>query len=247
MAEIMFDISPDGKTLKVVTNGGYQETMVVPDGVQKIAREAFRKNLAYGGDVLKKVVLPEGLKTIGVGAFNKCKTLEGINLPDTLTKIEDEAFLGCKALTTITIPAKLKAIGGSAFCGCPLTAVSFADGSKLTEIGEQAFKGVPIQTLTIPKGVKKLGSWAFAECKNLKTIVLPEGIEIFEKYEVFGGCEALESINIPASLTNLGYKAFKGCTALKNITVDPANPAYVIKDGKLMTKDLQTQIFPIVD
>ena len=41
MAENMFEISPDGKTLKVVTNGGYQETMVVPDGVQKIAKEAF--------------------------------------------------------------------------------------------------------------------------------------------------------------------------------------------------------------
>ena len=236
MAENMFEISPDGKTLKVVAIGKYEETMVVPDGVQKIAREAFRKNLAYGGDVLKKVVLLEGLKTIGIGAFNKCKTLEGINLPDTLTKIEDEAFLGCKALTAITIPAKLKTIGGSAFCGCPLTTITFTDGSKLTEIGERAFKGVAIQTLIIPKGVKKLGSWAFAECKNLKTVVLPEGIEIFEK-----------SINIPASLTNLGHNAFKGCTALKNITVDPANPAYVMKDGKLMTKDLQTQIFPIVD
>ena len=247
MAENMFEISPDGKTLKVVAIGKYEETKVVPDCVQKIAREAFRKNLAYGGDVLKKVVLPEGLKTIGIGAFNKCKTLEGINLPDTLTKIEDEAFLGCKALTTITIPAKLKTIGGSAFCGCPLSTITFTDGSKLTEIGEGAFKGVAIQTLIIPKGVKKLGSWAFAECKNLKTVVLPEGIEIFEKYEVFGGCEDLESINIPASLTNLGYKAFKGCTALKNITVDPANPAYVMKDGKLMTKDLKTQIFPIVD
>ena len=247
MAENMFEISPDGKTLKVVAIGKYEETMIVPDGVQKIAREAFRKNLAYGGDVLKKVVLPEGLKTIGVGAFNKCKTLEGINLPDTLTKIEDEAFLGCKALTTITIPAKLKTIGGSAFCGCPLSTITFTDGSKLTEIGEGAFKGVAIQTLIIPKGVKKLGSWAFAECKNLKTVVLPEGIELFDKFEIFGGCEALESINIPASLTNLGHKAFKGCTALKNITVDPANPAYVMKDGKLMTKDLQTQIFPVED
>ena len=247
MAENMFEISPDGKTLKVVAIGKYEETMIVPDGVQKIAREAFRKNLAYGGDVLKKVVLPEGLKTIGVGAFSKCKTLEGINLPDTLTKIEDEAFLGCKALTTITIPAKLKTIGGSAFCGCPLTTVEFADGGKLAEIGEYAFSGTSFESIALPKGVKKIGSWAFSNCKSLKAVFLPEGIEIFEKYEVFGGCEALEAINIPASLTNLGHNAFKGCTALKNITVDPANPAYVIKDGKLMTKDLQTQIFPIVD
>ena len=62
MAENMFEISPDGKTLKVVAIGKYEETMVVPDGVQKIAREAFRKNLAYGGDVLKKVVLPRRIE-----------------------------------------------------------------------------------------------------------------------------------------------------------------------------------------
>ena len=47
----MFEISPDGKTLKVVVNGGYQETMVVPDGVQKIAKEAPDRN-ASGIDSL---------------------------------------------------------------------------------------------------------------------------------------------------------------------------------------------------
>ena len=247
MAENMFEISPDGKTLKVVTNGGYQETMVVPDGVQKIAKEAFRKNHGYGGYRMKQVVLPEGLKTIGIHAFGKCATLENINLPESLTKIEDEAFIGCKGLTTVSFPAKLKSIGSWAFSGCQLQTIQFAEGGKLTEIGERAFKGVPVQTLTIPKGVKKIGSWAFERCVNLKTVTLPEGIEIFEKYEVFKDCTALESINIPASLTNLGYKVFKGCTALKNITVDPANPAYVMKDGMLMTKDLQTQIFPVED
>lgn len=247
MAENMFEISPDGKTLKVVAIGGYQETMVVPDGVQKIAREAFRKNLAYGGYRMKHVVLPDGLKSIGVGAFSKCETLESINLPDTLTKIEDEAFSGCEGLKTVSFPSKLKSIGSRAFAGCELQTIQFAEGGKLVEIGEWAFYYAPIQTLTIPKGVKKIGSWAFEKCENLKTVMLPEGIETFDKYEVFKDCTALESINIPASLTNLGYKAFKGCTALKNITVDPANPAYVMKDGKLMTKDLQTQIFPIVD
>ena len=171
--------------------------------------------------------------------------MEIVILPDTLTKIEDEAFLGCEGLTTISFPAKLKSIGSSAFGSCPLQTIEFATNSKLTEIGQGAFGRAPIQTLTIPKGVKKLGSWAFAGCKSLKTVVLPEGIELFDGYEIFARCEALESINIPASLTNLGYKAFKGCTSLKNIIVDPNNPSYIMKDGKLMTKDLQKQIFPV--
>lgn len=237
-----YELSPDGKTLKYVNE--YSEEMIIPDGVQKIAKMAFR---SYGSSIMKKVVLPEGLKTIGIQAFGKCATLESVNLPDTLTKIEDEAFIGCKGLTTISFPAKLKSIGSWAFCGCQLQTIEFAESGKLTEIGERAFIGVPISTLTIPKGVKKLDSWAFADCKNLKTVVLPEGIELFDRFGIFEGCEALETINIPASLTNLGYHAFKGCTSLKNITVDPDNPSYVMKDGKLMTKDLQEQVFPVVD
>ena len=243
MAE--YELSPDGKTLKYVNE--YSEEMTIPEGVQKIAKEAFRKMYGYGGSKMKKVILPEGVKTIGIHAFGKCASLESINLPDTVTKIEDEAFIGCKGLTTVSFPAKLKSIGSCAFWGCPLQTIEFAANSKLTEIGENAFKSVPIQTLTIPKGVKKLSSWAFADCKSLKTVVLPEGIESFDRFEIFGGCEALESINIPASLTNLGYKAFKGCTSLKNIAVSPDNPSYVMKDGKLMTKDLQEQIFPVED
>lgn len=238
-----YELSPDGKTLKYVNE--YSEEMIIPDGVQKIAKMAFRKMYCYGGSIMKKVVLPEGVKTIGIHAFGKCENLESVNLPDTLTKIEDEAFLGCEGLTTISFPAKLKSIGSSAFGSCPLQTIEFATNSKLTEIGQGAFGRAPIQTLTIPKGVKKLGSWAFAGCKSLKTVVLPEGIELFDGYEIFARCEALESINIPASLTNLGYKAFKGCTSLKNIIVDPNNPSYIMKDGKLMTKDLQKQIFPV--
>ena len=87
MAENMFEISPDGKTLKVVANGGYQETMVVPDGVQKIAKEAFRKNHAYGGSRMKQVVLPEGLKTIGIHAFGKCATLESQSMTTRIASL----------------------------------------------------------------------------------------------------------------------------------------------------------------
>ena len=186
MAE--YELSPDGKTLKYVNE--YSEEMTIPEGVQKIAKEAFRKMYGYGGSKMKKVVLPEGVKTIGIHAFGKCATLESINLPDTLTKIEDEAFIGCRGLTTISFPAKLKSIGSWAFSGCQLQTIQFAEGGKLTEIGERAFIGVPVQTLTIPKGVKKIGSWAFEGCVNLKTVTLPEGIEIFEKYEVFKDCTA---------------------------------------------------------
>lgn len=39
MVENMFEISPDGKTLKVVVNGGYQKTMVVPDNPSYVMKD----------------------------------------------------------------------------------------------------------------------------------------------------------------------------------------------------------------
>lgn len=237
-------------------------TVEIPDSVEEIGKEAFRicnylQSVTIGAGVKKmgneafancdnltKVTIKEGVKTIGTYAFRHCKALTDITLPESLTKIGANAFSGC-SLNFITIPAKVKTICEWAFGGNPLKSVTFANGSKLTTIEEYAFTDTAIETLVLPKRVKMIDKWAFTNCKNLKTVVLPDGIETFGKYGVFENCEALESINIPASLTDLGYHAFKGCTALKNITVDPANPAYVMKGGKLMTKDLKKQIFPV--
>lgn len=243
-------------------------TAVIPDSVEEIGREAFRicKSLqsvvigsgvkkmgqeAFAGcDNLSEVTIKEGAKVIGTLAFYRDKALEHISLPQSLTKIGEDAFCG-SGLTSIVIPIGVKSIGPSAFVVrdiaekgglSVLKSVEFADGCKLTTIEDKAFKGASIETLTLPKKIKKIGSWAFANCKNLKTVVLPEGLEAFGEFSTFENCESLESIHIPASLTELGWKPFEGCSKLTHITIDPANPAYVLQDGKIFTKDLQKQI-----
>ena len=222
-------------------------TVTIPGNVKKIGDEAF--SLCEN---LKSVTIEEGVKTIGKLVFYKSAAIQTITLPSTLTKIGNSAFASCKALTKISLPAKLKTIGEYAFEACPLQMIEFAKDCKLTEIGLYAFSLTDIETLELPPSLKKISCTAFDNCKKLKSVTIHEGIERFgdggyDQFRMFENCVALESINIPASLTDLGYKPFMGCTALKNITVDPANPAYVMKDGKLMTKDLQTQIFPIAD
>lgn len=64
------------------------------------------------------VILPEGVTTIGVCAFNACYSLETVVLPESLQVIGADAFLCCSALREINIPAGLLEIGDEAFMNC---------------------------------------------------------------------------------------------------------------------------------
>jgi hypothetical protein len=59
---------------------------------------------------------------------------------------------------------------------------------------------------------------AFLDCRELMSVVLPEGIEQIGK-SAFSGCEQLAAINLPDSLRQIGERAFEGCKALREIRV----------------------------
>lgn len=88
------------------------QKIVLPDTIEEIGVGAF----ALCG-VLKEVNIPEGVKTIGRCTFFHCGSLNNIILPSTLETIGKEAF-GSSALTEITIPESVKTIGDIAFGYC---------------------------------------------------------------------------------------------------------------------------------
>ncbi len=55
-----------------------------------------------------------------------------------------------------------------------------------------------------------IGRCAFALCRGLKTVNIPDGITELEDY-VFDNCGSLNSITIPESVTSIGQAAFQGC------------------------------------
>ena len=76
-----------------------------------------------------------------------------------------------------------------------------------------------ITEFTIPstyRGYKITGIDSFANCKNLKSIKIPEGIKSIESY-AFEGCTSLNNVVLPNSVSFLGNYAFIGCTSLEKI------------------------------
>jgi|GEM_PF-1518306 len=67
-------------------------------------------------------------------------------------------------------------------------------------------------------GVYWIGASAFANCKLLTSVKIPNSVKSIGKY-AFYGCEGLTSINIPNSVKFIGQFAFYGCKSLTSITI----------------------------
>ncbi|MCL1896419.1 MAG: leucine-rich repeat domain-containing protein [Clostridiales bacterium] len=68
---------------------------------------------------LERYAVPEGVETVGAGAFSYSDNLATAVLPSSVTEIGGAAFSHCGSLENITLPENLKTIGGWAFDGCP--------------------------------------------------------------------------------------------------------------------------------
>ena len=78
----------------------------------------------------------------------------------------------------------------------------------------------------------------FENCTSLREVVFADGCFLISiGSHTFSGCTALESFEIPATVSSLGTGAFAGCTSLASIQVAQGNTNYTSVDGNLYSAD----------
>ncbi len=122
---------------------------------------------------VKKIVIEEGVTSIGNSAFAYCRGLISITIPDSVTSIGEWAFDGCTSLPSITISSSVTSIEFGTFKDC----------SSLTSI-------------TIPDGVTSIGAYAFSKCSSLTSITIPDSVTSIKAYAAFNGCTSLKTISL---------------------------------------------------
>ncbi|MDH7497997.1 MAG: leucine-rich repeat protein [Syntrophomonadaceae bacterium] len=197
----------------------------IPANVRTIKTDAF-----YNCTGLTAVNLPKSLSEIDPSAFRGCSNLTSLSIPgDNPSFTAAEGVLYSKDRSTlvvypegrvtgtVAIADHVKAIGPRVFFAVSnLKAIVFPSG--LTSIGNQAFGGTGLASLTIPPTVKTVGSRAFEKCTSLKTVILPGTLTTIES-GTFDGCAALTSVTMVNGVQTIGLNAFHGCSSLKTISL----------------------------
>ena len=187
--------------------------MTIPDGVTSIGEGAFESCIG-----LTSVTIPDSVTSIGKFAFYDCKCLTSVTIPDGVTSIDEFTFSECTGLTSVTIPDSVTSIGNNAFSYCiGLTSVMIPDN--VTSIEDSVFHGCTgLTSVSIPDSVTNIGESAFSSCTGLTSVTIPEGVTSIDNY-AFYDCTGLRTVTLPKTLTELGYDAFRGCSELKTLIV----------------------------
>ena len=89
---------------------------------------------------IRKIVVQQGVTTIGDYAFYGCENVTSVTLPDTVTQIGKLAFYGCKNLRTLTIPDSVLTVEDYAFAQAGLQSIVFRGSAPV--LGAGIFAGL---------------------------------------------------------------------------------------------------------
>ena len=202
--------------------------IVIESGVTSIGNNAFsciekyasKDNGYFLSTALTSVTIPNSVTSIGEYAFAGCTKLTSVSGDlSGVTSLGTYAFANCPLGTsdkpcTLDL-SKVTSIGSCAFYQCSgLGSVTL--GNSLTTLGNSAFQGTALTTVTIPDTVTSIEASLFWNCTSLTEVKFNSNITSIGSY-AFAGCTKLASVSDLSKVTNVGQCTFMG-TALTSVT-----------------------------
>lgn len=168
-----------------------------------------KKGLILG---CNNTVIPDGVKSIELGAFRECHKLKSITIPNSVETINSYAFQNCSQLESIIIPSSVTRLDSAVFMGCTsLASIEVEEENPMYDSRDNCNGIILTSQNTLLIG-----------CKNT---IIPDSVTTI-KQDAFYSCTTLASITIPKNVTSIEQSAFFGCSGLTSIVVDPENTVY---------------------
>ena len=204
-------------------------TVIIEKGITNIGDYAF-----WSSDITS-VEIPEGVETIGCGAFGSCRKLTSVIIPLGVKEIETRAFWG-SGITEIEIPEGVVIIGADAFSYCEnLVSVKFPvsaiDVYTVGDIFEGCTSLVEINIAdNHPRYVSENGIWCdkwegqivelirYPAGKIAKEYTIPVSVESIRPY-AFNDCNNLISLTISENVVYMADGMFNNCESLTSVTI----------------------------
>ena len=121
-------------------------------------------------------------------------------MPQSVRTIRQGAFCKCESLRTVVLNEGLETLG---------TDEHPENGNYWYGV----FQGSALESVTLPSTLRKIKEFTFKNCKNLRSVVLPAGLECIG-YSCFRDTGIAE-IMLPGALQEVDEDAFADCASLR--------------------------------
>lgn len=210
----------DSDAFKKFKNTNIIQAVNIPEGYKSIGLSAFE-----GFTGLTSITIPGSLEMLSSYSFESCTALQTVNFAaDTASKltINLKSFKDCSSLTEIALPKRLSSMNAGVFTGCTaLQQITVADGcTNFVSDGNNLY----VKEDDVD-GYSLIG---YAAGQNATDLTIPSEVNgkpvtsIFRL--TFQNNAKLQSVTVPASVTNFQSSCFDGCSALKKVSIAAENP-----------------------
>ena len=245
-----YDMNPFYITHDLYVGDELVRDLVIPGEVRSIGRFAF------SGCGITSVTFESGVVSVGDGAFLGCEDLAAVTVSDTIENIGVDAFGSCMSLNKVSvddlatwtqinfgspyanplwlahdlyvggnivrnlvIPSGVPYVGQYAFYGSSITSVTFESG--IRSIGRGAFGGcASLASVSIANSLTTIGDGAFENCGALASVIIADGSHLTNiGSSAFNECIVLKGITLPSGVTSIGSMAFGNCMSLESIAL----------------------------
>ena len=176
---------------------GSETDVVIPDGVTSIGYGAFQWRTQ-----LTSVIIPESVTNICDVAFKDCSGLTSVTISNGVTSIGDEAFLRCKSLTNIAIPDSVTKIGYNSFADCDNLNFNIWKNGKYLGNEENPYHALVSyttddnKTLFVHANTKVMIDLGDGMFGNAVTNLIVEGKDVALKAATIKNCKTLKTIEV---------------------------------------------------
>lgn len=181
------------------------------DGTLTITGTGDMQN--YGNDsspwfaqkaAIKKIIIGEGVTSVGSGAFERCGYVSEVAIPSTVKSLGNGCFYQCSGITEVVLPDGLTWIDASAFADCE-----------------------HLGSMVVPGMVEHIGDGAFRNCTGLTSVDIPDSVDGFGD-GVFRGVTAEFHVKMGSTadsylqqeVMNIKYVCAYGHAWMEDYTID---------------------------
>ena len=219
------DLSRATNLRKIAKNAflyGQIESIIFPSSGSIVIEERAFENAHISGEL----VLTDAVISIGKAAFEN-NQISSLVLPSNITEIGEWAFNNNQIENEIIIPKNIVTINASTFSSNRIPSIRYETGSKIKKIGNAAFHGNQLQTITLPDGLEEIGEWAFGFNPLGNDLTIPDSLKVIgarafsRNYDYYLTISNL-TIQNTNGLTSIASDAFDQ-VRINNLTIEECN------------------------